>query len=522
MIVGGGIAGLRAAWEAARAGLQVAVISKTHPLHSDSVLAGDGLPVAAGAELWAKRTAETLDAGDGLADRIGVEQLCQAAPAVLQELEALGCFCINDGLASGRQVQRTLYEQCAADDRQSSGRVRFFNEFLVLNLVKERGCCAGCVALDIRSGSLHGFAARSVLLATGGCGQLFGQTTGGRTATGDGIALALKIGAPVKDMEFIQFHPLVLNGTSLPVPMTVLTEGGELLNSRRERFMKEYGAELDAGAVSFIIQRELNQGRGVNGEYVWLDLRSLGRECIPERFAALRQAALDFLGLDPADALLPVNPGACFASGGVAVDVDGATPVIGLYAAGETAGVGLHGAGCIAGNPLLEALVFGKQAATTIVGILPHLPQPEPEVIEQALKSELEHISEVLSRQSREKASLLRSDLRMTMYEMFGARRDGKGMSEGAGIIASLRERVSRVAVTDRSSHYNYALVSVLELEMMLLVAEAIAAAAQAREESRGAHRRTDYPCRDDQLWRLHSMVWNDGTGLEVLYQPVE
>ena len=571
VIVGGGLTGLRAALEAVRAGLDVAVVSKVHPLRSHSVAAQGGVNAAlgnaAGAEddSWERHALDTVKGSDYLADQDVVEFLCQDAPRAVVELEHMGC--IFSRQADGRIAQRpfgggffprtcyaadhtghsllhTLYEQCGmAGVRGVRGRtpeqiravrgsdparpkLQFYDEFYVTTLVKTGGRCIGCVALDISDGSLHGFAARAVLLATGGYGRLFARSTNAVINTGDGAALALRAGAPVKDMEFVQFHPTTLYGTNILISEAARGEGGYLLNTRRERFMKNYAEKTMELAprdiVARAIQHEINAGRGVNGEYVNLDLRHLGADKIKERLPGIRQIALDFGGVDPVDALIPVQPGQHYSMGGIAVEKDCSTPLPGLYAAGEAACVSVHGANRLGGNSLLETLVFGKLAGQTITQAVSRLPQPPFEPIESALKAELSRIDAFLARRNGEQIGHIRDDLKTMMFEMFGIFREENQMKEGLGILASLKDRLARASIANRSSGFNQALISALELEGMLMVAETVALSALERRESRGSHARTDHAERNDREWLVHTIAWPRGGKIEILYQPVK
>jgi succinate dehydrogenase / fumarate reductase flavoprotein subunit len=548
VVIGGGLAGLRAALEAVRAGLDVAVVSKVHPLRSHSVAAQGGVNAAlannpAGQDdTWEKHAFDTVKGADFLADWDAVEILCREARAAVVELEHMGaafsrmpdgriaqrpfggagfprtCYCAD---RTGQVLLHTLYEQAVGQ----SGRLGFYDEFFVTRLVVADGRCAGCVALDIADGTLHGFAARAVLLATGGYGRLYSRSTNALICTGDGAALAFRAGVPLKDMEFVQFHPTTLLGTNILISEAARGEGGVLLNNRRERFMRQYAQQAMELAprdiVARAIQREVNAGRGFDNEYVQLDLRGLGAEKINARLPGIRQIALDFAGVDPVSTPLPVQPGQHYSMGGVACDRDGATALTGLFAAGEAACVSVHGANRLGGNSLLETVVFGRRAGQAIARQVGATPIPPDRPVELAQAEELADIESRLSRPRGERVSLIRDDLKMMMQEMFGVFREEGQMKEGLNILENLKHRCQGAGIFNRGSTYNQVLVRARELENMVLVAEAVARSALDRRESRGAHARTDFPNRDDAQYLSHTMAWLRQGEVTIAYQPV-
>jgi succinate dehydrogenase / fumarate reductase flavoprotein subunit len=578
VIVGGGLTGLRAALEACRAGLDVAVISKVHPLRSHSVAAQGGINAALGNapgaedDTWEKHARDTVKGADYLADQDSVEILCRAAPAAVVELERMGT--VFSRLPDGRIAQRpfggagfprtcyaadrtghnllhTLYEQVSNSglvtkwpgdqveslDHSTTGpldhhSVHFYDEFFVTSLVKVDNVCTGCVAIDVSDGTLHGFAARAVLLATGGYGRIYARSTNALINTGDGAALAFRAGVPLEDMEFVQFHPTSLYGTNILISEAARGEGGYLLNNRRDRFMKNYAGQMMELAPRDIVARsivhEINAGRGFENEYVQLDLRHLGAEKIEERLPGIRRIAIDFAGIDPVEAPIPVQPAQHYSMGGIAANNDGSTALRGLYAAGECACVSVHGANRLGGNSLLETVVFGQRAGKAIADNLRNDERRTmnderrtTDALRSALASELARISAIMDREKGEKVSHLHDDLRLTMYEMFGVFREEGQMREGLDILVSLQDRAQRVSINSRTSSFNFALVSCLELEGMIQVAEAVARSALERRESRGSHARTDYPKRDDERYLFHTMAWNRSGKVEIVYQPV-
>jgi succinate dehydrogenase / fumarate reductase flavoprotein subunit len=546
VIIGGGLAGLRAGLAAAEAGADVAIVSKVHPLRSHSVAAQGGINAALGNapggedDTWEKHAFDTVKGSDYLADQDAVEVLCREAAGAVIELEHMGA--VFSRLPDGRIAQRpfggagfprtcyaadrtghnllhTLYEQCVGR------KLRVYEEFFVTSLVIADKRCTGCVALDLSDGTLHGFSAKAVLLATGGYGRIYARSTNAVINTGAGAGLALRVGLPLEDMEFVQFHPTTLYGTNILISEAARGEGGYLLNSRRERFMKRYAEQAMELAprdiVARAIQTEIDEGRGFKNEYVTLDVTHLGAERINERLPGIRQIAQDFIGADLTREAIPVQPGQHYSMGGVPVEQDGSTLVRGLYAAGECACVSVHGANRLGGNSLLETIVFGRLAGRAMTEAAKAAPVPAWEPLEALLGQELDRIDRLLSRARDERVNNIRDDLHMTMFEMFGIFRAEDRMKEGLGIIAHLKARMERVGIGTRQSSFNQALTAALETEFMLDVAEAVAVSALSRRESRGSHARTDYPKRDDENCLVHTMAWKRSGAIEIVHRPV-
>jgi succinate dehydrogenase / fumarate reductase flavoprotein subunit len=392
IIIGGGLTGLRAAYEVLASGLSVALISKVHPLRSHSVAAQGGINAAlgnaeeAGPDSWESHAFDTVKGSDYLADQDAVDIVCKDAPRAVIELEHMGT--VFSRLKNGKIAQRpfggagfprtcyaadrtghnllhTLYEQICAKD------LKVYEEFFVTSLVVQNEMCVGCCALDISTGILHGFSSKAILLATGGYGQIYSRSTNALINTGDGAALAMKAGAPLKDMEFVQFHPTTLFGTNILMTEGARGEGGYLFNNKGERFMKDYAAKAMELAprdiVARAIQKEIDKGRGFENEYVHLDLTHLGSQKINERLPGIRLISMDFAGVDPIEKSIPVQPGQHYSMGGVDANNDCVTPIAGLFAAGECACISMHGANRLGGNSLLETVVFGKIAGKSMV-----------------------------------------------------------------------------------------------------------------------------------------------------------
>ena len=393
--------------------------------------------------------------------------------------------------------------------------------------------------MDIADGSLHGFVSGAVLLATGGYGRIFARSTNAVINTGDGAALIFKLGLPLEDMEFIQFHPTTLFGTSILMSEGARGEGGLLYNNKGERFMKDYAPKAMELAprdiVARAIQSEVDAGRGFENEYVHLDLTSLGAEKIMERLPGIRQIAMDFAGVDPIENPIPVQPGQHYSMGGIACSKEGRTPLSGLYAAGEAACVSVHGANRLGGNSLLEAVVFGKLVGRTIADDLELAisPQDDPkkadngsqgvyfEIVTRNVVLERDRINTLLDRKDGEHVYEIRDELKHAMFDHFGVFRNHSSMGEGLAKVRELMARSRSISINNTSMIHNHALVHALELEYMMLIAESVAMGALERKESRGSHDRPDYPSRDDERFLAHTMAYLRDGRTKLEYAPV-
>ncbi len=546
VIIGGGLAGLRAALAAARGGASVAVVSKVHPLRSHSVAAQGGVNASlgnapdGGDDSWELHAFDTVKGSDYLADQDSVEVMTRMAPDIVVEMEHMGTAFsrFDDGRIAqrpfggagfprtcyaadrtGRNLLHTLYEQLTAVD------ITYYDEYFVTSLVASDGRCVGCTALAIADGTFHGFSAKAVLLATGGYGRIFARSTNALINTGDGAALAFRAGVPLEDMEFVQFHPTTLYGTNILITEGARGEGGYLFNNKHERFMKDYAPKAMELAprdiVARAIQTEINEGRGFEDEYVHLDLTHLGKDRIAERLPGIRQIALDFAGVDPVESPIPVQPGQHYSMGGVACGNDGRTALPGLYAAGECACVSVHGSNRLGGNSLLETLVFGKLAGDAMAEAARGADAPPAAPVEAGLKKERDRVESLLARSTGEHVSVLRAALRKTMFDHFGVFRGGDAMAKGLEELRELKERCGSVYVRSKSRVFNQALIYALELEGMIGIAEVVAAGALARRESRGSHARVDCPNRDDARFLVHTMAYLRDGKPEIEYAPV-
>ena len=541
VIIGGGLAGLRAALAAAEAGVDVSIVTKVHPLRSHSVAAQGGINAALREDDSVESHAfDTVKGSDYLADQEAVMVLAGEAPNRVREMEHWGTVFsrAEDGRIAQRPFGGAGYPRTAfAQDRTGHNLlhtlyetalregIRVYEEFFVTKLVVSGGQCSGLIALDIKEGQLHSIQARSVIIATGGYGRVFARSTNAVINNGDGAALAYRVGVPLEDMEFIQFHPTTLYGTNILISEGVRGEGGHLRNSEGERFMARYAAKAMELAprdiVARSIQTEINEGRGIDGQpCVHLDITHLGADRVKERLPGIREICIHFAGLDPIDTPIPVQPGQHYSMGGVACDSDGATEVAGLYAAGEAACVSVHGANRLGGNSLLETLVFGRRAGIAAAAHAESAPEPREAEVESALREEVARINEILTRDSPIRPGVLKEEMRGLMFHHFGVYRDGPTMEEGLEKLRVLKARMSEAGVDYHGNVFNQALIGFLEVEYLFELAEIIALGALARQGSRGSHSRLDFPERDDVIWLVHTMAYLNAAGPQLEYVP--
>ncbi len=537
LIVGAGLAGMRAAI-AAPPDLNVALLSKVHPVRSHSVAAQGGINAAIGEQdSWEAHAYDTAKGGLYLGDQDAIEAMCREAPQDILELERMGV--IFSRTPEGRIAQRPFGgagfpRTCYAADRTGHAllhamyeqlmkrRCRVYEEWYVTALLVEQGRCCGVVAWDLVHGGLQALRAKAVILATGGSGRVFSTSTNAVINTGDGMALAYRAGLPLEDMEFVQFHPTTLKDTGILITEGARGEGGYLLNTLGERFMKRYAPEqmelATRSTVSLAIGQEIQEGRGVDG-CVLLDLRHLGRARILERLPQIRELALEFAGLDPIETPIPIRPGAHYQMGGVKTNAWGETDLPGLFAAGECACVSVHGANRLGGNSLLETIVFGRRAGTRAAdAIRDYDLQPVPE---EVLKSEEQRLNTLLTNPGPERAWQIRDDLGKTMSLNLGIFRTKQSMQEALGAIQALKARANRMCVQDKGRIFNTDLIQALELQCLLDIADTIVVSALGREESRGAHYRADFPTRNDSAWLRHTVSHRQADGPRLSYAPV-
>ncbi|TAJ10240.1 MAG: FAD-binding protein [Nitrospirae bacterium] len=540
VIVGAGLAGMRAALAALEAHphLDVAILSKVHPVRSHSVAAQGGINAALGEhDSWEAHAFDTAKGSQYLGDQDAIETMCREAPGDILDLERLGVIFSRD--EHGRIAQRPFggagaVRTCYAADRTGHAilhalyeqllkrQVFVYEEWYVTSLIVEEGVCRGVVAWDLVRGGLHAIVGKAVLLAAGGSGRVFLTSTNAVINTGDGMALAYRAGAPLEDMEFVQFHPTTLKSTGILITEGARGEGGYLLNTLGERFMKTYAPEqmelAPRSTVSLAIGREILEGRGMDG-CILLDLRHLGRAKIQERLPQIRQLAIEFAGVDPVESPIPVQPGAHYQMGGVKATQWGETELSGLYAAGECACVSVHGANRLGGNSLLETIVFGRRAglraAESLRGLAPRA------ISDHTLRAEERRIGQLMDHKGPERAWQVRDDLGKVMSLNLGIFRTKESMTEALGQVRALQARAAQVSLQDRGRVFNTDLIHALELQSLVDIAETIVAGALAREESRGAHYRSDFPARNDAAWLKHSLARRTPDGPAISHIPV-
>jgi succinate dehydrogenase / fumarate reductase, flavoprotein subunit len=527
LVIGAGCAGMRAAIEAFDQGADVALLSKIHPVRSHSGAAEGGINAALGnasEDDPVKHAYDTVKGSDYLGDQDAIEILCDEAPEDVYQLEHWGA--VFSRTEDGRIAQRpfgaageprtayaaditghvlvhVLYEQVMKRD------IFTYEELFAWKLIVDDDRCQGVIAWDLLNGGLKTIAAKTVILATGGAGRLYTGTTNAYACTGDGMALALRVGVPLKDMEMMQFHPTTLSPTGILITEGCRGEGAYLINSEGDRFMKTYAPNAMELASRDVISRaeqiEIDEGRGVDGS-VLLDLRHLGAEKIIERLPGTRELAMTYALIDPIHEPIPVRPGAHYHMGGVDTNVDGETELEALYAAGECACVSVHGANRLGGNALMETITYGKRVGRAAAEwALTNTTVTVPPGVETDAERE---VKSLLDRRDGERPWKIRDELAKTMHENFGVFRRQRQMEEQGRIVGYLRERYESVVVDDKGEVFNNDLTQALELGFLLDLAACMVVAGIERKESRGAHARPDdYPDRDDESYMKHTMV---------------
>jgi succinate dehydrogenase / fumarate reductase flavoprotein subunit len=557
IVVGAGGAGLMAALYAAR-GAKVAVLSKLYPTRSHTGAAQGGIGAALGnleEDHWQWHAYDTVKGSDYLGDQDAIELMCREAIDVVLELEHMGlpfdrtpdgriaqrpfgghskefgkgpvrrsCYAAD---RTGHMILQTLYQQCMKEN------VTFFNEYQMLDLIIEDGVCKGCVAYAIDTGEIHTFHAKATMLATGGWGKCWSVTSNAFTLTGDGPAICLRHGIPLEDMEFFQFHPTGIYKMGFLITEGVRGEGGILLNKDGERFMERYAPTMkdlaSRDVVSRAIHLEIKEGRGIEGkDYVYLDARHLGKEVIEKKLPDIAEISRTYLGVDPVEEPIPIQPTAHYAMGGIPTDVDGRviidarnTPLYGLYAAGEVACVSVHGANRLGTNSLVDLVVFGRRSGQHMARFVNEIDfQPLPEEPEAWTRTE---ISRILANDTSEATpAKIRNEMQRTMMDNVGIFREGPGMQETLVKLQELKARYVKVGTDDKGRRFNTDLLEALELHNLLNLAEVTTLSALNRTESRGGHARGDYEERDDENWMKHTLLYQRADGsYEIGYKPV-
>lgn len=555
IIVGSGGAGLRAAIELCGKA-DVAVISKLYPTRSHTGAAQGGIGAALGnqeEDSWEWHAFDTVKGSDYLGDQDAIELMCQEAIEAVYDLEHMGLpfsrtpegkidqrrfggHTRNHGEAAvrrscyaadrtGHMILQTLYQQCIKHN------VQFYNEFHVLDLIINEGVCCGIVAYELATGELHVFHAKAVLFATGGYGKMFKVSSNAHALTGDGVCIPYRRGLPLEDIEFFQFHPTGIYKMGILITEGARGEGGILLNKDGERFMERYAPTIKDLAprdmVSRAIYLEIRDGKGIEGkDYVLLDLTHLGRKVVEEKLPDITDFVRTYLGIDPVKEPIPIQPTAHYAMGGIPTDVDGRvvideanTPLPGFYAAGECACVSVHGANRLGTNSLVDIQVFGKRSGKHMARFLQdaeftQLP-PEPEAMVRA------EIDRLLSVSGKESVAEIRSTLQAEMMDKASVFRVEADLLQMQEELKDLKARYANAGVMDKGKTYNTDLMEAFELGFLLDLAEVLVVSATARQESRGAHSREDFPKRDDVNWLKHTLAWKTPDGIKLGYKPV-
>ena len=548
LIVGGGLAGLRAAIAAAVEGVSVGLVSKVYPMRSHTVSAEGGAAAVVRTDTGDSlqlHFEDTIKGSDFLADQNVAEYFVQEAANELIQMEHWGCPWSRepDGSVAvrafgGMSVHRTMF----ASDKsgfhmlhaifQTSlkyDKIVRYDENFVTSLLVDDGRCQGVVAMDQRSGEFRLFTAKATILATGGCGRLWAFTTNGFINTGDGHGLAYRAGAPLSDMEFPQYHPTGLPGTGILITEAARGEGGYLVNKNGDRFLSDYiPSRMELGPRDIISRAEITEmeaGRGVPGRYgdtVMLDLRHLGDELINRKLPFVRELAERYIGIDPVHNPIPVRPVVHYMMGGVRTDIDGQSPLPGLFACGEAAQEGLNGANRLGSNSLTECLVFGARTGRVAARLAAQTPEASAAAIEALGADEEARIAARFGEATGdERVGQIRSDLQLTMERLVGVYRTGDSLKQAAEELRTLKERFTRVRVDDHTRVFNMELQAALEVDFMLEIAETVVAPSILREESRGSQARRDFTDRDDEKFLVHSLAYRTENGPQIEWQPV-
>jgi succinate dehydrogenase / fumarate reductase flavoprotein subunit len=549
VVVGGGLAGLSAAIEAKKRGIDVALISKVHPVRSHSGAAQGGINAAlANAEGGKddspdRHAYDTIKGSDFLADQDAVKIMTDAAPGVIFRMEHAGCpfsrtpegkiaqrpfggagyprTCYGTD-KTGHYLLQTLFEQAVKHN------VTFYTEWFVTKLVVRDGRCQGVICFDLESGDFIPVGASATMFATGGSGRVYStNTTNAHTSTGLGVSLAYWAGVPIKDFEFVQFHPTGLYPSSILMTEGCRGEGGYLINNKGERFMKNYVSEkimelAPRDITSRAIQTEINQGRGFEDAYVHLDLRHLGEAKIMERLPGIRDLSMSFVNVDPIKEPIPVRPSQHYTMGGIDTNEKTETEIEGFYAAGECACASVHGANRLGGNSLLDTIVFGEIGGGVVSEYLPNAPSPAEKVMNDALAEEEVRFQSLSKGSGNENAYQLKNELSAVMLERVGIFRNKKDMEMACQSVRNLKARFEKILPIKTNKKFNYDFLWVTEIAGNLDAAQMVAEGAVAREESRGAHFRTDFPKRNDQEWLKHTICRYTPDGPQLSYKAVK
>ena len=558
IIVGGGLAGLRAAIEINRNNLSVGLITKIHPVRSHSVAAQGGVNAALNnhhrgvydsPELHAF---DTIKGSDYLADQKAALKMTTDAPERIYEMEAWGCpFSRNpegkiaqrpfggagfprtaySSDKTGHLMLHTLYEQAVRFELENErGEMAIYDEWFVLRLIVENGIARGVVALNLTSGEVEVFKSEVVIWATGGSGRAYGKTSNAYSNTGWGMAVPYYAGIGIKDLEFIQFHPTELYTNNVLITEGARGEGGFLVNSKGERFLANYSDSSKAMEVAprDIVARnmksEILEGRGIEGKYLGLDLRHLGSKKILEKLPGIRMHSIHFAGVDPIDDLIPVAPGQHYTMGGIDVNEITAAEVQGFYAAGECSCISVHGANRLGGNSLLDTVVFGKVAGENATKFIKDggSEAGDDAIFDKSLTEELTKVKDLLNKKGTENHAKIKREMGDTMNTKADIFKEAKTLKEGLEKIKELKERYENIKLNSSGLKANFDLLDAIQLKGSLDMSEIILKGALAREESRGSQSRTDFPTRDDKNWLKHTVAKWNGKDAELSYKEVD
>jgi succinate dehydrogenase / fumarate reductase, flavoprotein subunit len=542
LVIGAGLAGQRAALAAAEEGASVGIISKVHPVRSHSNAAQGGINAALDPEdSWESHAFDTVKGSDYLGDQDAIEIMCREAPGEILHLEHLGVtFHRNEegrlgkrafGGASaartyyvaditGQAMLHVLYEQLMKHEE-----VYRYEEWFTTALVQDdEGRIAGAVTRNIRDGAMELFPAKAVILASGGNGQVYNPTTNALICTGDGIAMAYRIGAPLMDMEMVQYHPTTLAGLGLLITEGARGEGAHLYNAEGERFMEKYAPNkmelASRDVVSRAEQTEIDEGRGFPDGTVALDITKVPRKRIHEALREIVNVGRDFAGVDITQEPIHIKPGNHYVMGGIKTDINGLTDIPGLYAAGECACVSVHGGNRLGANSLLDTLIFGRRSGAHAARAARGMAMPTPS--RAKLGDEERMVAAIVGRgSSGRRVSEVKAELGATMDKHVAVFRDEEGLNTALEVVRRLKEEAQDVAIDDHGTVFNQDLLGALELQFMLDTAECTVLSAIERKESRGAHYRTDYPERNDADWLKHINASPNGAGPELSYSEV-
>lgn len=550
LVIGSGGSGMQAAVEAGKQGLNIALMSKVFPTRSATCCAQGGINAAIAnadpTDTVEKHLFDTTKGSDYLGDQDAIEFFVSKLPECIKELDYLGvpysrdeqgrlaqrpfggasavrtCFSADK---TGQVILHTMYEQCLKHN------VQVLSDWYLLELVVEDNAIAGVVAYNMKTGEILPILAKTVVLATGGSGRIYwSRTTNPFQSTGDGMAAALRAGVPLKDMELVQFHPTGLAGTGILMSEACRGEGGYLINNKGERFMANYAPDkmelATRDVVSQAIETEIQEGRGF-GEgmtaHVKLDLRHLGKDKIMERLPQIRDLSIEFEGIDPIDAPIPIRPTCHYFMGGIDVvnHTNCATALTGLFAAGECSCVSIHGANRLGGNSLADVVVFGKYAGIGASNAAKQLSFSKGDKVVAKVAQWQEKFTKVAKKSTGRSVAEIRDDLAITMWNKVGVFRTEEQMQEALETINKLLAEYEKCSAGDDSTAYNQAFINYIELGSMLIIAKTVIIGAVSRKESRGSHKRLDYQKRDDEKFLCHSIITKKDDKLELTYRPV-